>query len=37
MTLSRIPNLRVKKILWGMLALLRVLLALSVVAYIAVE
>ena len=37
MTLSRIPNLRVKKILWGMLALLRVLLALTVVAYIAVE
>ena len=37
MTLSRIPNLRVKRILWGMLALLRVLLALTVVAYIAVE
>ena len=37
MTLSRIPHLRVKKILWGTLAVLRVLLALSVVAYVAVE
>ena len=37
MTLSRIPQHRIKKILWGTLALLRVLLAISVVAYIAVE
>ena len=37
MTLTRIPDLRVKKILWGTLAVLRVLLALSVVAYVAVE
>ena len=37
MALSRIPQLRVKKILWGTLAVLRVLLALSVVAYVAVE
>ena len=37
MTLARIPHLRVKKILWGTLAVLRVLLALSVVAYVAVE
>ena len=37
MTLSRIPNLRLKKVLWGTLAALRVLLAMSVVAYVAVE
>ena len=37
MTLSRIPDLRVKKILWGSLVVLRVLLVMAVVAYIAVE
>ena len=37
MTLSRIPNLKLKRILWSTLALLRVLLVMSVVAYIAVE
>ena len=37
MTLSRIPQSRIKRILWGTLTLLRVLLAISVVAYIAVE
>ena len=37
MTLSRIPHLRVKRILWGTLSFLRVLVAISVVAYVAVE
>ena len=37
MTLSRIPCLRAKRILWGTLAVLRVLLVISVVAYAAVE
>ena len=37
MTLSRIPDLRVKKILWVTLVLLRVLLAMAVVAYVAIE
>ena len=37
MTLSRIPHLRVKRILWGTLSVLRVLVAISVVAYVAVE
>ena len=37
MTLSRIPDLRVKKILWGTLVVLRVLLAMAVVAYVAIE
>ena len=37
MTLTRIPDLRVKKILWGTLVLLRVLLVMAVVAYVAVE
>ena len=37
MTLSRIPQHRIKKILWSTLALLRVLLSISVVAYIGVE
>ena len=37
MTLTRIPDLRVKKILWGTLIVLRVLLFMAVLAYIAVE
>ena len=37
MMLARIPDLRVKKILWGSLVVLRVLLVMAVVAYIAVE
>ena len=37
MALSRIPDLRVKKILWGTLVVLRVLLAMAVVASIAIE
>ena len=37
MTLTRIPDLRMKKILWGTLVLLRVLLVMAVVAYVAVE
>ena len=37
MALSRIPDLRAKKILWGTLVVLRVLLAMAVVAYFAVE
>ena len=37
MTLSQIPNLRVKKILWGTLFVLLVLLVMTVVAYIAIE
>ena len=37
MTLSRIPDLRVKKILWGTLVVLRVLLAMALVAYIVIE
>lgn len=37
MTLSRIPCLRAKRILWGTLAVLRVLLVISVVAYAVVE
>ena len=37
MTLTRIPDLRVKKILWSTLVVLRVLLVMAVVAYVAVE
>ena len=37
MTLTRIPDLRVKKILWGTLVVLRVLLVMAVVVYVAVE
>ena len=37
MALSRIPDFRAKKILWGTLVVLRVLLVLAVVAYCAVE
>ena len=37
MTLTRIPDLRVKKVLWGTLVVLRVLLVMAVLAYVAVE
>ena len=37
MTLSRIPHSKVKRILWGTLSFLRVLVAIAVVAYVAVE
>ena len=37
MALSRIPNIKSKRILWATLLTLRILLAMSVVAYAFVE